>query len=222
MRILLIGFLVLLGFSKSVFAEYNGYHLKVEFEMMWGEKRTGYTYLTAWNFDKDSTDNQAHLKRAFQYQANEQGKIAYGKNEIVYHYSPIWALSERSQHYCIVDLDSINVFVVSHFKIIEVHEQSYAQGMRNELSLPDTAWINTPPNRSMEAGGFFCSHQIMVHIENEENSRVLKEIDALNAKLEAMPDEEIDEKFEDIDQLYEELLAKLNLDYLVVLSVCTC
>lgn len=212
-------FLLFQLFSK---AEYQGYHIEVEFEMMWGETKKGYAFITAYDFNKDSIHDQQHLKRVFQNSVGENNRFYFGKNRIRYCYNPEW---DQKQEFCLYDLvgkDSVHVYTVKKFKVLSVHDQRYSIGFRNVFSMSDTSWLNTPVLEQISVSGYFCSHSIFVHKKKEENNVILKKIQALELQISAMSNSDLDENMEEVDKWVDELIEQLKLEGVVVISECTC
>ncbi len=231
MRVLALIFF--LSITISVKAEYNGYFIKFTIENVNGQKSIGHVYIAEGYLNKDSLENTNYLKKALDKSEkdwNKRDSLTYYKSRMIYEYLyPYPGNNPKLKYveYYLTDKTTIPSRAIKNIKILEMIEQSYADGIANELKLSDTIWMKNKPVEVLTIGGFLNSYIIFIHENSPKISEIKKliekkkkEINTLNSQYQ---NREISSDLMDkIDSEVNKIIEKFNDQKVVVIGQYSC
>jgi hypothetical protein len=205
----------ILLFSYAVKAEYNGYHFEFTIETTEGQLLKGYVYKASAYLDEDSLSNSDYLIKAFSDDWNgHTDSIKYFKNRIKYNF---YNQNDTGFIFYLLNEEIIPSSSVKKIKIDEMIDYGYLSGIANELTLRDTSWMKKRPVKIATAGGYLCDAQIFIHKDSKKIKKLLKEIEAIEAKYNDMGGG--NDKFDDEIQ---KVIEKFKGEKVVIITTCTC
>jgi hypothetical protein len=204
--------IVLLASMFSAKAEYDVWLLKFTIEQTDGKKVTGFAYAIPSAFNKDSIKNTRYLINALDHlDYNNDNSILFSKNRIRYDYKPHEG-KKMAYMYTLVNESNVKTNSIRKITILEMLDSDYISVIRNNITLPDTAWMKTKVVKTVASGGHLCGYELYFHEYNSELEKLLKELKERAKKAEAKED----------DTIMEPILKKIMRFKVIVIASCTC
>jgi hypothetical protein len=204
--------IVLMASMLSAKAEYDVWLLKFTIEQTDGKKVTGYAYAIPTAFNKDSIKNTRYLINALDHlDYNNDNAILFSKNRIRYDYKPHEG-TKMAYMYALANEATVKTNSIRKITILEMLDSDFISVIRNNITLPDTAWMKTKVVKTAASGGYLCGYELYFHEYNSELEKLLKELRERAKKAAAKED----------DTIMEPILKKIMRFKVIVIASCTC
>ena len=204
--------IILLASMFSAKAEFEVWLLKFTIEQTDGKKVTGYAFASPSDFDKDSIRNTRYLIHALDnldYQ--NDSAIQFSKNRIRYDYKQQGG-TDMAYRYTLATDVTIKTKNIRTITILEMLDSDIISVIKNDITLPDTAWMKTKVVKTVVSGGNLCGYELYFHEYNSELEKLLKELKERAKKAEAKED----------DEIMEPILKKIMRFKVIVIASCSC
>ncbi|MBK7431232.1 MAG: hypothetical protein IPI62_09960 [Bacteroidetes bacterium] len=148
--------------------------------------------------------------------------LLFYKDRLRYDYISTEGITSHKDYVFDYDIEYAVVFnEIKSARVISSDSVKYGFFIYNNINNTDSVWFKKKPVDTFKAGGYFCSHEIFIHVDSKEVESVLRQLDTLNKRQEEFYTKPFEEQIQ-YDEMYHEELKKLQGQKVVIVSGCSC